>query len=71
MLAAGQFTSRFWQMFTNLIPVTLGNIVGGLTLILLHPKNQQMLFRRLGHPATRDRQDEGPAEGEPRAKGPA
>lgn len=48
LLAAGQFGARFWEMFANLIPVTLGNIVGGLTLILLHPRNQQMLFRRLG-----------------------
>jgi formate/nitrite transporter len=47
LLAAGQFGSRFWEMFANLIPVTLGNIIGGLSLILLHPKNQQMLFRRL------------------------
>jgi len=49
LMAAGQFGSRFWQMFTNLIPVTLGNIVGGLAIVLLHPKSQEMLaglFRR-------------------------
>ena len=51
LLAAGQLGSRFWEMFGNLIPVTIGNIIGGLTLILLHPKNQQMLFRRLRQPA--------------------
>jgi formate/nitrite transporter FocA (FNT family) len=49
LMTAGQFGSRFWEMFTNLIPVTLGNIIGGLTIILLHPKNQQILSRRLRH----------------------
>jgi formate/nitrite transporter len=47
LLAAGEFGSRFWEIFNNLIPVTLGNIVGGLTIILLHPKSQQRIFRRL------------------------
>jgi formate/nitrite transporter len=54
LLAAGQFGSRFWEMFANLIPVTLGNIIGGLTLILLHPRNQQMLFSRLGWPVKKN-----------------
>lgn len=56
LLAAGQFGLRFWGMFANLIPVTLGNIVGGLTIILLHPKNQQMLFRRLRRSAKSNQQ---------------
>lgn len=49
LLAAGQFTSRFWEMFANLLPVTLGNIIGGLTIILLHPNNQQLLLRKFNH----------------------
>lgn len=52
LLAAGQLGSRFWEMFANLIPVTLGNIIGGLTLILLHPQNQKMLFSRLKWPGS-------------------
>lgn len=58
LLAAGQFGSRFWEMFANLIPVTLGNIIGGLTLVLLHPKNQQMLLR-LRHSKKKNRQNQG------------
>jgi formate/nitrite transporter len=54
LFAAGQFASRFWEIFANLIPVTLGNIIGGLTIILLHPRNQQLLFRRLKHHADDD-----------------
>jgi len=45
LLAEGQLAAKFGGMMTNLAAVTLGNIVGGLVLILLHPKNQQ----RLGH----------------------
>lgn len=39
LLATGQLFSRFWTTFANLIPVTLGNIVGGLAVVFLHPKN--------------------------------
>ncbi|MFH2068179.1 MAG: formate/nitrite transporter family protein [Candidatus Omnitrophota bacterium] len=39
LMASGQFFSRFWEIFRNLIPVTFGNIVGGLMVILLHPKS--------------------------------
>jgi formate/nitrite transporter len=60
LLAAGQFGSRFWGMFANLIPVTLGNITGGLILILLHPKNQQMLFRRVKQQAKNRQHGEEP-----------
>jgi formate/nitrite transporter FocA (FNT family) len=45
LMAAGQFGARFGQMFANLVPATLGNIVGGLAIVLLHPKNQQRLAR--------------------------
>ncbi|MCD6364732.1 MAG: formate/nitrite transporter family protein [Planctomycetes bacterium] len=45
LMAAGQFSARFLEMFRNLIPVTLGNIVGGLALVLLHPGSQAMISR--------------------------
>jgi len=45
LMAAGEFGAKFGGMLLNLLAVTLGNIVGGLTLVLLHPKNQQMLAR--------------------------
>jgi len=47
LIAAGQFGARFIEMLHNLFAVTLGNIVGGLALILLHPKSQQMVGRIL------------------------
>jgi len=45
LMAAGRFGGRFWEMFGNLIPVTLGNIIGGLALIFLHPGSQKMVSR--------------------------
>jgi len=51
LMASGQLAAKCGGMFLNLLLVTLGNIVGGLTLILLHPKSQQMvarLFRKPG-----------------------
>lgn len=45
LLATGQFAMRFWEMFQNLIPVTLGNIAGGLMVVLLHPKSSKGLAR--------------------------
>ena len=39
LMASGQFLARFWEIFRNLIPVTIGNIVGGLMIVLLHPKS--------------------------------
>ena len=45
LFADGQFLAKFWQMFDNLIPVTLGNIVGGVALVLLHPKSHRMAGR--------------------------
>jgi formate/nitrite transporter len=47
LFAHGQFVGRFWEMFNNLIPVTLGNVVGGVALVLLHPKSQNMAGRTL------------------------
>lgn len=52
LLAAGQLGAKCGGMFLNLLAVTLGNIVGGLTLVLLHPKNQQMLARLFRKPGS-------------------
>jgi formate/nitrite transporter len=38
LMAKGEFASGFFTMFNNLIPVTIGNIIGGLLIVLLHPK---------------------------------
>lgn len=45
LLAKGAFLSEFPRMFSNLIPVTLGNIVGGLLVVLLHPQRWRQLMR--------------------------
>lgn len=45
LFAQGKFVSDFWRMFHNLIPVSLGNIVGGVLVVLLHPKSQDMAGR--------------------------
>jgi formate/nitrite transporter FocA (FNT family) len=38
LMAKGEFIHGFFTMFNNLIPVTLGNIIGGLLIVFLHPK---------------------------------
>ena len=45
LMAKGEFTARFFAMFDNLIPVTLGNVVGGLLIVLLHPKVEERIAR--------------------------
>ncbi len=37
LMAKGEFISNFGGMWHNLGPVTLGNIVGGLILVVMHP----------------------------------
>lgn len=37
-----------YVMFGNIIPVTLGNIVGGMFIIIIHPVRLQKLLSRLG-----------------------
>jgi formate/nitrite transporter len=56
LMAAGQLGARFGDMLFSLFAVTLGNILGGLTLILLHPGNQQMVGRlfRKSNPRTQE-----------------
>lgn len=45
LIAKGEFTSGFFGMFNNLIPVTIGNIIGGLLIVLLHPKAVERIAR--------------------------
>ena len=47
LLAQGKLGSEFWTMFHNLIPVTLGNIIGGTLVVVLHPARAGRLWRRL------------------------
>ncbi|MFH1201900.1 MAG: formate/nitrite transporter family protein [Candidatus Omnitrophota bacterium] len=45
LMVKGQFVSGFFTMFNNLIPVTIGNIIGGLLIVLLHPKVEEHIAR--------------------------
>lgn len=45
LMAKGQFISHFFTIFNNLIPVTIGNIIGGLLIVLLHPKIEERIVR--------------------------
>lgn len=47
LMAKGQFISSFFTIFNNLIPVTIGNIIGGLLIVLLHPKVDERIARLL------------------------
>jgi len=47
LMAKGEFLSGFPGLFHNLIPVTIGNIIGGLLIVLLHPKVEERIARRL------------------------
>jgi len=44
-MAKGEFVSGFLKSFNNLIPVTIGNIIGGLLIVLLHPKIEEKIAR--------------------------
>ena len=43
LMAKGEIISGFFNMFSNLIPVTIGNIIGGLLIVLLHPKVEEKI----------------------------
>lgn len=43
LMIKGEFISRFFAMFNNLIPVTIGNVIGGLLIVLLHPKAEEKI----------------------------
>ena len=45
LMMEGKFFSHFFIMFNNLIPVTIGNIIGGLLIVLLHPKVEERIAR--------------------------
>ncbi|MBU1061936.1 MAG: formate/nitrite transporter family protein [Candidatus Omnitrophica bacterium] len=47
LMVKGEFISGFSTMFNNLIPVTIGNIIGGLLIVLLHPKVEEKIARIL------------------------
>ncbi|MFH1045889.1 MAG: formate/nitrite transporter family protein [Candidatus Omnitrophota bacterium] len=49
LLASGEGFSQFLNIFNNLIPVTIGNIIGGLLIVLLHPKVEERIARSLLH----------------------
>jgi formate/nitrite transporter FocA (FNT family) len=43
LLARGELLTAFHTMFYNLIPVTVGNVIGGLAVILMHPKRARQI----------------------------
>lgn len=47
LMVKGTFASGFFTIFRNLIPVTIGNIIGGLMIVLLHPKVEERIFHAL------------------------
>ena len=47
LMMEGRFFSDFFIMFKNLIPVTIGNIIGGLLIVLLHPKIEERIAKIL------------------------
>ena len=47
LMMEGRFASDFLIIFKNLIPVTIGNIIGGLLIVLLHPKVEERIARIL------------------------
>ncbi|MFH0913616.1 MAG: formate/nitrite transporter family protein [Candidatus Omnitrophota bacterium] len=47
LMAKGEFISGFFTIFNNLIPVTIGNIIGGLLIVLLHPKVEERIARTI------------------------
>lgn len=52
LLADGRLLAGFWSMWPNLLAVTFGNIIGGILVILLHPRRLRLLAARLRRGAT-------------------
>ena len=50
LMMEGKFFSHFFVIFNNLIPVTIGNIIGGLLIVLLHPKVEERIARLFKKP---------------------
>ena len=49
LLAKGMPLADQWVMIRNLLPVTLGNIVGGLLILVLHPNRLRQLWQLYHH----------------------
>jgi formate/nitrite transporter len=47
LMVKDELASGFFFMFNNLIPVTIGNIIGGILIVLLHPKVEERIARIL------------------------
>jgi formate/nitrite transporter len=47
LLAQGKLLSDFWSMFPNLIPVTIGNVIGGTLVVVLHPARAGRIWSML------------------------
>lgn len=43
LLAQGKLWTDFLTMFQNLVPVTIGNIIGGVLVVVLHPARARQL----------------------------
>jgi formate/nitrite transporter len=50
LLAKGMPLADQWVMMRNLVPVTLGNIVGGLLILVLHPNRLRQLWHLYRQP---------------------
>lgn len=49
LFASGTTVVEFFSMFNNLIPVTLGNLVGGILILVVHPKRIRQFLYLLRH----------------------
>ena len=47
LLAKGENFSELYMMFSNIFPVTAGNIAGGLFIILIHPIRLERLLKKM------------------------
>jgi formate/nitrite transporter FocA (FNT family) len=45
LMGEGVLVSKFMSMFSNLVPVTIGNIIGGLIVVLFHPKSGEKMAK--------------------------
>jgi len=45
LMVKSELASGFLGIFNNLIPVTIGNIIGGLLIVFLHPKTEERIAR--------------------------
>ncbi|MFC1675374.1 formate/nitrite transporter family protein [Candidatus Omnitrophota bacterium] len=57
LLVKGELAAGFPSIFRNLIPVTIGNVIGGLLVVLLHPKVEEKIASILFSRRRKRRQD--------------